>query len=262
LPYAPPIRQGWMRFLISGIIIIAWSKYNNISLKIYKSEIGPLIKLGLLFSVQLLFLNYGISKTSVASSIVLNSTYPIWVIILGPMFIKSDKITLLKLIGVVIAYCGIIVTFFDSLGNSSYLLGNSFCLISGFLLGARTIYLAKNSHVIAPMKLLMAQAIFGTVIFLILSLLIETEPYKLSMILFWSIIYQGAIVAGFNFIANIWLLKNYKPSQVTVIHLSQPLFGILIGWTILKEPIGWFVILGSSLVILGSFLVRKNRNSL
>ena len=132
-----------MRFLLSGVIIIAWSKYNNISLKIHKSEIGPLIKLGLLFSVQLLFLNYGISKTSVASSVVLNSTYPIWVIVLGPMFIKSDKITLLKLIGVVVAYCGIIVTYFDSLGNSSYLLGNSFCLISGFLLGIRTIYLAK-----------------------------------------------------------------------------------------------------------------------
>ena len=53
-----------------------------------------------------------------------------------------------------------------------------------------------------------------------------------------SIHYQGAIVAGFNFIANIWLLKNYKPSQVTVIHLSQPIFGILLGYVVLGEKIG------------------------
>ena len=251
-----------MRFLLSGIIIFIWARYNNISLRVERSEVAPLFKLGLLFSVQLLFLNYGISKTTVASSIILNSTYPIWVIILSPIFIKGDRFTLLKFTGVIVAYCGIIVTYFDSLGNSSYLLGNSFCLVSGFLLGVRTIYLAKNSESITPMKLLMSQAVFGTLIFLTLSLLIETDPYKFSMILIWSIIYQGAIVAGFNFIANIWLLKNYKPSQVTVIHLSQPIFGIVIGWVVLNEPIGWVVILGSLLVISGSLLVRKNSKNI
>ena len=251
-----------MRFLLSGLIIFLWSRYNNISLRVEKSEIFPLFKLGILFSVQLLFLNYGISKTTVASSVILNSTYPIWVIILGPIFIKSDKFTFLKFTGVVIAYCGIVVTYFDSLDNNSYILGNSLCLISGFLLGVRTIYLAKNSDSIAPMKLLMAQAVFGTVIFLVLSLLIETDLYKFSMILVWSIIYQGVVVAGFNFIANIWLLKNYKPSQVTVIHLSQPIFGIVIGWVVLNESIGWAVILGSFLVILGSFIVRKNSKNI
>jgi drug/metabolite transporter (DMT)-like permease len=251
-----------MRFLLSGLIIFLWSRYNNISLRVEKSEIVPLFKLGILFSVQLLFLNYGISKTTVASSVILNSTYPIWVIILGPIFIKSDKFTFMKFTGVVIAYFGIVVTYFDSLDNNSYILGNSFCLISGFLLGVRTIYLAKNSDSIAPMKLLMAQAVSGTIIFLVLSLLIETDLYKFSMILVWSIIYQGAVVAGFNFIANIWLLKNYKPSQVTVIHLSQPIFGIIIGWVVLNESIGWAVILGSFLVILGSFLVRKNSKNI
>ena len=75
-----------------------------------------------------------------------------------------------------------------------------------------------------------------------------------------SVLYQGAIVAGFNFIVNIWLLKNYKPSQVTVIHLSQPIFGILIGFVVLGENIGPFVLLGAVLVILGSGLVRKNSN--
>ena len=67
-------------------------------------------------------------------------------------------------------------------------------------------------------------------------------------------------MAGFNFIANIWLLRNYKPSQVTVIHLSQPIFGILIGFVVLGEKIGFLVLLGAAMVILGSSLVRKNSN--
>ncbi len=260
LPYAPPIRQGWMRFVVSAVVILFWARYKKISLIPTKAEIKPLVQLGILFSVQLLFLNIGISKTSVSSSVILNSTYPIWVITLGHFFIKGDNFTFLKFSGVMIAYFGIIITYFDSFGNSSFLLGNSFCLASGFLLGVRTIFLAKGSESIAPLKLLMAQAFFGSIIFIMLSIIFEGDPYKFSLILLISILYQGAIVAGFNFIANIWLLKNYKPSQVTVIHLSQPIFGILIGYVVLGENIGLLVLLGAAFVILGSILVRKNSN--
>ena len=260
LPYAPPIRQGWMRFVISAIVILFWARYKRVSLIPAKAEIKPLVQLGILFSVQLLFLNIGISKTSVSSSVILNSTYPIWVITLGHFFIKGDNFTFIKFSGVIIAYLGIIITYFDSFGNSSFLLGNSFCLASGFLLGVRTIFLAKGSESIAPLKLLMAQAFFGSIIFILLSVVFESDPYKFSLILLISILYQGAIVAGFNFIANIWLLKNYKPSQVTVIHLSQPIFGILIGYVVLGEKIGLLVVLGAAFVILGSVLVRKNSN--
>jgi len=260
LPYAPPIRQGWMRFVISAIVILFWARYKKVSLIPTKEEIKPLVQLGVLFSVQLLFLNIGISKTSVSSSVILNSTYPIWVITLGHFFIKGDNFTFIKFSGVMIAYLGIIITYFDSFGNSSFLLGNSFCLASGFLLGVRTIFLAKGSESIAPLKLLMAQAFFGSLIFILLSVIFESDPYKFSLILLISILYQGAIVAGFNFIANIWLLKNYKPSQVTVIHLSQPIFGILIGYVVLGEKIGLLVLLGAAFVILGSVLVRKNSN--
>ena len=260
LPYAPPIRQGWMRFVVSAVVILFWARYKKISLIPTKAEIKPLVQLGILFSVQLLFLNIGISKTSVSSSVILNSTYPIWVITLGHFFIKGENFTFLKFSGVMIAYFGIIITYFDSFGNSSFLLGNSFCLASGFLLGVRTIFLAKGSESIAPLKLLMAQAFFGSIIFIMLSIIFEGDPYKFSLILLISILYQGAIVAGFNFIANIWLLKNYKPSQVTVIHLSQPIFGILIGYVVLGENIGLLVLLGAAFVILGSILVRKNLN--
>ncbi|MBM32205.1 MAG: hypothetical protein CL764_05010 [Chloroflexi bacterium] len=246
-----------MRFFISGIVIFSWALYKKISLVPKKNEFKTLIQLGILFTTQLLLLNIGISKTSVSSSIILNSTYPIWVITLSHFFIREDKITILKFFGVIIAYSGIVVTYFDSIGNSSYLIGNTLCLISGFLLGVRTVFLAKNSESISSLKLLMSQAIFGTIFFLFLSTIFESDPYRMSIILILSILYQGAVIAGFNFIANMWLLKNYTPSEVIVIRLSEPIFGILIGWIVLKEEIGLLVLLGAFLVILGSLIVRK-----
>ena len=84
--------------------------------------------------------------------------------------------------------------------------------------------------------------------------------------LIFSLLYEdGYFVLSRNFnrqkVGDInWLLKNYKPSQVTVIHLSQPIFGILIGFVVLGENIGPLVLVGALLVILGSGLVRKNSN--
>ena len=173
---------------------IFWARYKKIPLYPTKKEIKPLFQLGILFSVQLLFLNIGISKTSVSSSVILNSTYPIWVITLGHFFIKEDRFSLIKLFGVSIAYLGIVVTYFDSFGNSDFILGNSLCLASGFLLGVRTIFLAKSSESIAPMKLLMAQAFFGSIFFIILSIFFESDPYVFSVILLLSILYQFAFL--------------------------------------------------------------------
>jgi len=42
-----------------------------------------------------------------------------------------------------------------------------------------------------------------------------------------------------------------------VLSLSQPIFGILLSWVILGEPIGSELYIGAVLVIAGSFLAQK-----
>ena len=49
--------------------------------------------------------------------------------------------------------------------------------------------------------------------------------------------YQGIIIAGFGFIGQTWLLKNYLPSKVTIISLSQPVFGVFLAQKLAKKPL-------------------------
>jgi drug/metabolite transporter (DMT)-like permease len=39
--------------------------------------------------------------------------------------------------------------------------------------------------------------------------------------------FQGVIVAGFNFVVNLWLLKRYRPSALAAFFLTQPIFGVV-----------------------------------
>ena len=46
------------------------------------------------------------------------------------------------------------------------------------------------------------------------------------------------MIAGFNFIANMSLLKTYRPSALAAFTLTTPLFGVLATALVIGEPIG------------------------
>ena len=47
--------------------------------------------------------------------------------------------------------------------------------------------------------------------------------------------YQGVVIAGFGFIANLWLLKHYLPPQIAVLSSIGPVASILLAWALLEK---------------------------
>ena len=255
---APALRIGWMRFVAGGVVILAWAIYTRADLRIRRNEWTPLLILGVFFSVQIAFMNIGLAHTTAGHGSVLNGTFPIWVAVLAHFFVRGDRMSPLKAIGVLIAYVGILVLFLDSLGlDSGLLLGDAFSLISGFLLGARQVYNSRIVQGIHPAKLLIAQAVFGIVTFVIASYIFESQEYVWSSRLLYAVLYQGVIIAGFGFIGNLWLLKRYLPSQVSLISLSQPAFAIVAAWVVLGEDLNSALWLSVVLIIIGAGFVQR-----
>ncbi|GIT58114.1 MAG: hypothetical protein Ct9H300mP19_00620 [Dehalococcoidia bacterium] len=105
---------------------------------------------------------------------------------------------------------------------------------------------------------LIAQSVFGIFTFIVASLIFESnEPFVLTTRLVVALLYTGVLIAGLGFIGQTWLLKRYLPSRVTVISLSQPVFGVLFSWWILGESVGGELYIGAILVVLGSALAQR-----
>ncbi|MAG36112.1 MAG: hypothetical protein CL878_07705 [Dehalococcoidia bacterium] len=258
LDYAPPLLLSAMRFVVGGVVVLFWALATKTDLRLRPGEWKPLAVLGALFSVQIAFLNNGLNLTTAGHNGILTVTFSIWVAVLAHFFVPGDRLTVPKLLGVLIAYGGIVVLFADSLGvNTNVLLGDIFSAISGFLLGARLVYNSRIVQNLHSAKLLLAQAVCGTTAFVVASLLFEDVPVQWTARLAASVFYQGVIVAGFCFIGSLWLLKRYFPSQVSVISLSQPLFSIVAAWFILGEPLSSTLWLSAALVVVGAWLVRR-----
>src|SRR2546423_14684969 len=100
-------------------------------------------------------------------------------------------------------------------------------LVSGVVLAERTVYLARIVQQLDPVKLLLAQATVGSAVFIVASALIEHTPTAWTLRLAGALADQGALIAGFNFVANLWLLGRYRPSALATFFLTQPIFGVI-----------------------------------
>ena len=196
------------------IALWAWSTGRLRGFRIAPDEWRPLIVIALIFTAQIATMNVGTALTSAAHGSVVLNLYAVHTVVLAHFLIPGDRLTLRRLVGVLVAYGGIVLLFAGEGGGAgASLLGDAIVFVSAFLLAERTVYLARAVHHLDPVKLLLSQAAIGVAIFLVLSLLLESAPTRWTLQLAGSLAYQGALIAGFCFIINLWLLRRYRPER-------------------------------------------------
>lgn len=256
---APPIRQAWMRFVLGGLTVLGWARLVRTPLRIHRHEVRPLLILGAFFTAQIALLNLGVNYTSAAHVAVLLNAYPIYTVLLAHFFVPGDALSARGAAGAAIAYAGVVLLFSREFSaRSALLLGDLFASGSAFLLAVRTIYLNRAVQRIDPVKLLLAQVAFSVPCYMIWSGLFEAaHPFRWTAGLALSLGFQGVIVAGFNFILNLHLLKTYKPSGLAAFSLTTPIFGVLLSWLILGEGLTARLLASAGLVAGGIALASR-----
>ena len=264
LDYAGPLRIGWMRFVAGGLVTLAWAVYTRADLRVHRGEVKFLIALGLLFTVQLLFMNLGIKYTTAGHALSINVTTSVWTALLAHFFIAGDRLERGRFSGILLAYAGIIVISLDGFRsgiNRDILIGDGLSLISAFLLASRQIFAARLVEGIDPNKLLLIQFAMGTAFFVGMSAIFETEPWSWAWELGVSLAYQGILIAGFGFIASLWLITHYFPSRLAALGLISPVSGIILAWIILGEDPSSNRWAGAFLVMIGAGLAQRRSRS-
>jgi drug/metabolite transporter (DMT)-like permease len=258
---APPLRLGWMRFVLGGLSILAWAWWTGAlaGFRIERSEWRALGTLGVLFSIQTVCLNVGIHLTSASHASVLLNVFAVHTVVLAHFMIPGDRLTARKLAGTLVAYAGIVILSARELGGSgASLLGDVIVSVSALLLAERTIYLARAVQQTDPIKLLLSQTLVGSAALSGASLLLEAAaPYRWTSSLLATLVFQGVVVAGFNFTANLWLLKHYRPSALAGFFLTTPLFGVLFSILVAGEPLTGVLVVASVLVAIGIGLTSR-----
>ena len=183
---------------------------------------------------------------------------PLTAAALAHFFTKNEKINLIKSVGILIGFSGIIFLFSDNIlfnENNIFsafliLFGSCFYVLGGLL--TLKISNKKNENVTASIL------IWGTIVLLPISLFFE-QPWNLSPRLdsTISLIYLGIFSTGIAWLLRFYILKhNGLVFQAHVAYLI-PIFGVILGFLILNEAITSKVIISLIAVIIGIYIVKK-----
>ena len=257
---APPLRLAWMRFVVGGaaIAVWAWATGRLAGLRVAPAEWRPMLMLALIFTAQIGSMNIGTSLTSAAHASILLNLYSVHTVVLSHFLIPGDRLTVRRVAGVAVAYAGIVILFAgQARAGTASLLGDAIVFVSAFLLAERLVYLARAVQQLDPVKLLLSQAAVGCALFMLGSALTETMPTSWTPRLVASIAYQGVLIAGFNFIVNLWLLQRYRPSSLVPFFLTQPVFGVVAAALLTGDPLTWELLIAGVAVAIGMGLSSR-----
>ena len=254
-----PITIAFLRILFGAIPVVILCLAKNIKIEAFSKDWFWYASIGIINLVIPFFLiAYGVQKVQSNLAAILMSSTPISATILAHFFVDKEKITLFKIIGIVLGFLGIFYLFSDNLliTNSNFiyalmiLLGSTFYVIGGIL--TLKISHKRNENVTASIL------IWGTIIAFPISLILD-QPWTLSPSFesTLALIYLGVFPTGIAWLLRFNILKkNGLVFQSQVAYLI-PIFGVVLGYIFLNELITSKVMIALIAVVLGIYFVKK-----
>ena len=254
-----PLTIAFLRIFFGAIPVILLCFIKKIKIEAFSKDWFWFASIGAINLVIPFFLiAYGVQKVQSNLAAILMASTPLSATLLAHFFAKNEKISLIKSFGVLVGFSGIVFLFSDNIliDNNNFLsaililLGSTFYVIGGLL--TLKISNKKNENVTASIL------IWGTIILMPISFIIE-QPWNLSPRLdsTLSLIYLGVFSTGIAWLLRFYILKhNGLVFQSQVAYLI-PIFGVILGFLILKEAITPKIIISLICVIIGIYIVKK-----
>jgi len=280
--------------ILSGIIIFGGKLFSNLGLSLFElSILSPLIWSLILLPFVIFFfkikkgmlpllISYGLISSLVIISqyspvflgvpvsltVLLLYTQPLWTIIISKIFLK-EKITLLKIISMILVLLGVVIMVNPFTMNSiGSILGVIIAAFGGFFLSlwviASRIAGERKYH---PIAIKFCVGLFSWIfLFLFFPLLriifhgadqMRFNPH-LSILLWLFLIFFVALSEIINHMLYYKAMQKVPASDAGIMLLLEPLSASILAWVFLSEAITIPIIIGGILIILGNYFVVRS----
>jgi len=260
----PAIIISSYRLIIASLILVSYAKFKKIAIKTKTGrDLMIAVVSGLFLSIHFITWIASIKYTSIASSVTLVSTSPVFVIILSFLLFK-EKPTTITLLATAAAISGtILIAYSDknltpSIQYPNPLFGDLLA-ISGAL--AVSIYFISGSHLRRYMQtfqyitVVYSSAALFTTAFALLS----SKPffgYRTASYIY--MVLMAVIPQLFGHTSFNWALKHLKASAVAISTLGEPIGATILAYIFFHQTVNQLKLLGMIIVIFSIAVTTKN----
>ncbi|MBB6677909.1 DMT family transporter [Cohnella lubricantis] len=255
---APVSVQGMYRMLFTILLMLPFGAkqvgaLRRISVKDWLLLGGAGVFLALHFMLWMASLNY----TSISSSTIILVLEPVFVMI-GAFFLFKDRIAKSALLGMAIAFAGVVFVGSADSGVSTDAVKGDFLSFLGMLAIVFNMLIAKRIMTRVP-SYLYSIIVFTVTFFCFWAYnavqgitVIDYPPRE------WLVFALLAVIPTvFGHMIFNWLLQYEKPTTVSMTVLAEPIGSSILGIILFREMIGTLQLIGGLLVILGLVLYMR-----
>ncbi len=275
--------KHWIVFILLGVI---WSS-SFMWIKIAVQEVSPITLVafralfGLLFGVVVIFIqrvswprtfkawlpllivgltnvaipffliSWGEQSIDSAVASILDATVPLFTILTAHFLLQDDKMTIPKVLGLLIGFAGIIILMSKDIGGSpSSLLGQLAVVVASMFYAGSAVYVRKTTEDIPGIVRSAGPLVSATATMWLMTFLFERPVTIPHLGITWvALLCLGVLGSGLAFVLAYYLIHEIGPTRTTMVTYLFPLGGVILGIAILHEQLIWQVIAGAALII-------------
>ena len=255
---APPLVIAAYRLSGATLVLIPFNLANGFRglTRLGRVDLLYCLLAGLVLSLHFALWITSLKYTSVASSLVLVSTNPIFVGVFSYLFLK-EKLKRGLVTGIIVSVAGGVVISLGDLSGSRTLYGDLLALLGAVMMSA---YLLIGRRVRMKTDLVsyitVVYGLAATILVIFVAFSGERfYPYPSRTYLMFALLALVPQLIGHT--SYNWALKFFPPSFIAVVTLVEPVGSSILAYFLLGEGITWMRAVGGVLILVGIFISAR-----
>jgi drug/metabolite transporter (DMT)-like permease len=192
---------------------------------------------------------------------ILNSTTPLFAMIFAHLYLRDDRLTISRLVGLLVGFAGIVILVSRDLGLETQfnLAGQLAVLLASLSYAGTVVFARKTTQGISPIALALIPLIGADLFMWVITPIVEAPLSMPSLPITWlAMLWLGLLGTCVAFLLYYYLLHSVGPTRTALVTYVFPLVGVILGVIFLDELLDWQLVVGGALVV-GSIVVVNTR---
>lgn len=246
-----------IRFTVSGAVLSVYAGAREKRALPQKRDAFTVIGYGALgTALQYACTFIGLSRVGGGVGAIFDQLCVFFVILLGGIFLKNDRLTWKKVLGCAVGFVGVLAVNTEPAGFAFSFLGEGMMIIAALCQTGAYFIAAVSADRLSAVRLVGNGQLVGGVLLLVISLCLGASIPKISLAGLLLLLALAAISAV-AYVLSLMPLRYFPASEVSVYNLLIPVFGVLMSGVILREDIlKWNYPVSLALICVGIILVN------
>lgn len=250
-----PMFSAGFRFIIASLIILFIVKAKGMIIQTDSLSFRLYLLMGFLsFTIPFGLVYWGQQFVPSGLASVLFAVYPFFVLLFSFFAIPGDRISFVRIIGIIIGFAGILIIFSDQIGGdiSSYMLGMFAIVLSGIIQASVAVTLKKYGSHLNPLSMNFVPMMIAGISMTLIGFVVEDFSFLIfDLNAAVSVLYLAVFGSVITFTSYYWLLKRVNVVMLSLLAFITPIVALLLGWIVYNEQLSQRHFLGSILVLTG-----------